>query len=62
MIAIIDYGMGNLASLVQAFHKLGAPNKVFQAPPTVEESKIKAILLPGVGAMRPAMDCLNNKV
>ncbi|MBF0484031.1 MAG: imidazole glycerol phosphate synthase subunit HisH [Candidatus Omnitrophica bacterium] len=56
MIAIIDYGMGNLRSVQKAFEKAGAETVVTQ-----KASDIKAaqkIVLPGVGAMRPAMEKL----
>ena len=55
MIAIVDYGMGNLRSVQKAFEKLK-----FDALITREQKKIenaKAIVLPGVGAFK---DCMNN--
>ena len=56
MIAIIDYGMGNLRSVQKAFEAVGAQARV--------TCKIEDILnadkvvLPGVGAMGPAMQKL----
>ncbi len=56
MIAIIDYGMGNLRSVQKALEHCGA-----QAVITEDKEKImmaQKIVLPGVGAMKPAMDKL----
>ena len=53
MIAIIDYGMGNLRSVQKALERVGAAARITQDP-----NEIKAatkVVLPGVGAMRPAM-------
>lgn len=52
MIAIIDYGVGNLKSVYKALIKLG-----FNAQITSKEediNKSKGIILPGVGAFRDA--------
>ena len=57
MIAIIDYGVGNLFSLKSSFAMLGE-----QATVTADENEIdKAdrIILPGVGAFGDAADKLN---
>ncbi|MBP9854717.1 MAG: imidazole glycerol phosphate synthase subunit HisH [Candidatus Omnitrophica bacterium] len=56
MIAVIDYGMGNLRSVQKALEKLGA-----QATITDKANEIltaKKVVLPGVGAMAPAMEKL----
>jgi glutamine amidotransferase len=53
MIAIVDYGMGNLRSVEKALHKLG-----HHAVVTAEPSAIAAaerVILPGVGAFGAAM-------
>ncbi len=58
MIAIIDYGVGNLFSLKSSLSFLGLDNVV-----TSDEQEIKAadrIILPGVGAFRDARDKLNS--
>ena len=57
MITIIDYGMGNLRSVQKAFEKVGAKARITQK----EEEILRAekIVLPGVGAMQPAMDKLD---
>jgi glutamine amidotransferase len=57
MIAIIDYGMGNLRSVQKALEKGGAQTLI-----TDDAAKIAAadkIVLPGVGAIAPAMEKLN---
>lgn len=55
MIAIVDYGMGNLRSVWKAFRYLGAEAKLTQSPRDVREAA--GIVLPGVGAFR---DCMAN--
>src|SRR5258706_13261196 len=47
MIAVIDYGAGNLRSVANALDVLGAKYRLARAPQDLEESR--AILLPGVG-------------
>ena len=53
MIAIIDYNMGNLASVVNAFRKIEADAKVVKNPD--ELKNYDKIILPGVGAFGDAM-------
>ncbi len=55
MIAIIDYGMGNLKSVEKGFKKVGVDATVTSAPAVVDNAK--AVVLPGVGAFR---DCIRN--
>ena len=55
MIAIIDYGMGNLRSVQKGFEKVGYEAVVTADPKVVLESE--RIVLPGVGAFR---DCIRN--
>ena len=56
MIAIIDYGMGNLRSVCKAFEAVGAQAQVTHK---VEDIlKADKVVLPGVGAMGPAMQKL----
>src|SRR3989338_916038 len=56
MIAIIDYGMGNLRSVQKAMERAGAQAKITQKAEDI--AKAEKIILPGVGAMRPAMEKL----
>jgi glutamine amidotransferase len=55
MIAIIDYGMGNLRSVQKGFEKVGSDAQVTADPKVVLEAD--RIVLPGVGAFR---DCMSN--
>jgi len=55
MIAIIDYGMGNLRSVQKGFEKVGFEAVVTSEPKVVLEAD--RIVLPGVGAFR---DCMRN--
>lgn len=57
MIAIIDYGMGNLRSVQKAFEYLGAEARIISDPADVQVAD--AIVLPGVGAFGAAMQRLN---
>ncbi len=56
MIAIIDYGMGNLRSVQKAFEKVGAAAIITQKPEDIK--KAAKVVLPGVGAMKPAIEKL----
>ena len=53
MIAIIDYGMGNLRSVHKALEKVGGEAAVVARPEQVEAAR--AVVLPGVGAFADAM-------
>ena len=55
MIAIIDYGMGNLRSVQKGFEKIGHEAVVTADPQVVLQAD--RIVLPGVGAFR---DCMHN--
>ncbi len=53
MIAIVDYGMGNLRSVQKALEKLGYEAIVTDDPQRVAEAS--KVILPGVGAFEDAM-------
>ena len=53
MIAIIDYGMGNLRSVVKGFERVGV--KVFLTGDPVLLEQAGGVVLPGVGAFADAM-------
>ncbi len=53
MIAIVDYGRGNLGSVEKAFQRVGVPATVTQDPRVVDEAT--AVVLPGDGAFHDAM-------
>ncbi len=57
MIAIIDYGIGNLFSVVSSFKYIGADAVVTSDPEVIKSSD--RILLPGVGAFEDAAKKLN---
>lgn len=52
MIAVIDYGVGNLFSLAASLKYIGADSVVTSSPNKIEDSS--AIILPGVGAFADA--------
>ena len=53
MIALIDYGLGNLKSVSKALQVAGAEVKITNNPQEIE--KAKAIVLPGVGTFQRGM-------
>jgi len=59
MIAIIDYNMGNLASVKNAFAKLGKDTVVESNPENF--AKYDKLILPGVGAFGDAMEHLRER-
>jgi glutamine amidotransferase len=59
MIAIVDYNMGNLASVQNAFASLGE-NTVIESDPKRFKDYDK-LILPGVGAFGDAMDHLRER-
>jgi glutamine amidotransferase len=50
---VVDYGMGNLASVLDAFERLGAPARLSADPGEV--SAARRLVLPGVGAFGDAV-------
>jgi imidazole glycerol-phosphate synthase subunit HisH len=59
MIVIIDYGIGNLASVNNMFKKIGVKDVVVSKDEAII-SKASKILLPGVGAFDSAMNHLKS--
>ncbi len=57
MIGIIDYGMGNLGSVSNAFRYLELDAKIIRRKDEMDDCR--AVLLPGVGAFG---DCMNHLV
>ena len=57
MIAIIDYGMGNLRSVQKAFEYIGQTAKITDR--AIDLADASHIILPGVGAFKDAMTSLN---
>ncbi|HSW97514.1 MAG TPA: imidazole glycerol phosphate synthase subunit HisH [Candidatus Saccharimonadales bacterium] len=58
-IVVIDYGLGNLASVANALEKLSIPYEVSSDIRFIKEAK--AIILPGVGAAGQGMKNLKDK-
>ncbi len=58
MIAIVDYGMGNLRSVQKALEKVGYKAKITRSPQHIADAR--AVILPGVGAFKDCMDNLEN--
>lgn len=59
MIAIIDYGMGNLRSVKNAFDKLGAEAEIISDAERL--SLADKAVLPGVGAFKDTMDGIEER-
>lgn len=59
MIAVVDYGMGNVRSILNALDYLGAEGVLTCDPDEI--SKSSAVILPGVGAFGDAMKHLNER-
>ncbi|HYS16932.1 MAG TPA: imidazole glycerol phosphate synthase subunit HisH [Candidatus Binatia bacterium] len=57
MIAIVDYGRGNLGSVEKAFRRVGSPAVITQDPRAVDDAE--AVVLPGDGAFHDAMSNLD---
>lgn len=58
-IALVDYGMGNIHSVVKQFRNSGADVLVTSTP--TELAAADKIILPGVGHFGKAMDMLRNR-
>ena len=56
MIAIVDYGMGNLRSVQKAFEYVGAKAVIVDKPEDIDAAE--RVVLPGVGAFGDAMSNL----
>jgi glutamine amidotransferase len=58
-VAIIDYGMGNIDSVVRAVEECGACALITSAQSVLEE--VSSIILPGVGAFSDGMNALRQR-
>ncbi|MCC8023238.1 MAG: imidazole glycerol phosphate synthase subunit HisH [Clostridiales bacterium] len=56
MVAIVDYGAGNLQSVKKALDYIGAENVVTQSAAQIRQAR--HVILPGVGAFGDAMKCM----
>lgn len=59
MIAMIDYGAGNIRSVSKALEKMGGNVQLTDNPQTIKEAD--KVVLPGVGAFGNAMEALAEK-
>lgn len=59
MITIVDYGMGNIRSLSNAFEYIGCEVSVASNPQEIHDAE--RIVLPGVGAFGDAMSALRER-
>jgi glutamine amidotransferase len=59
MVAIIDYGMGNVASVQKALNFLNVKNTITDCHDTIKNASV--ILLPGVGSFCQGMQNLNER-
>lgn len=59
VIAVVDYGMGNLHSVCKGLEKVGAVPKVTDSPQVIAEAD--AVVLPGVGSFDPAIQHLRSR-
>lgn len=57
MITIVNYGMGNLGSLLNMLRRIGAPARIEADPEAIRGAE--KVLLPGVGAFDAAMRRIN---
>lgn len=59
MIALLDYGSGNLRSVHKALLKVGAEVRIVQEPSAMAEAR--AVVLPGVGAFDDCIQALDRQ-
>jgi glutamine amidotransferase len=59
MITVVDYGMGNLRSLVNAFEFIGVPVELQSTPQSIMSAT--KLIIPGVGAFGDAMRNLHER-
>ena len=58
-IGIVDYGMGNHASVIHSLRKLGFRVRVSADPAVLDKTDV--LVIPGVGAFPAAMQALNKR-
>ncbi|HDZ08452.1 imidazole glycerol phosphate synthase subunit HisH [Pseudohongiella sp.] len=58
MITIVDYGMGNIGSMLNMFKRIGVKARVEIDPEAIQHAD--KLVLPGVGAFDAAMQRINN--
>jgi len=58
MITIVNYGMGNLGSMLNMFKRIGVQATIESEPYLIRQAE--KLVLPGVGAFDSAMSCINS--
>lgn len=58
MITIVNYGMGNLGSMLNMFKRIGVKATIESDPAVIRRAE--KLVLPGVGAFDSAMSCINS--
>lgn len=58
-VSVVDYGVGNLLSVAQAFERLGASVEFVSTPEEI--ARAERLVLPGVGAFRDGMAGLHER-
>lgn len=56
MIAVIDYGMGNLGSILNTFRRIGVAAKISSNPEEIQNAQ--KLILPGVGSFKKGIENL----
>ena len=59
LIAVVDYGAGNLVSIDQAFASVGSRVTLVRSADELTDAAADALVVPGVGAAAPAMERLS---
>ena len=59
MIGIIDYGLGNLSSVINAFYSINCRAEIFDNPKNIK--KYTHLVLPGVGSFEAGINALKIK-
>jgi glutamine amidotransferase len=58
MITIVNYGMGNLGSMLNMYKRIGVKATIESDPTLIRQAE--KLVLPGVGAFDSAMSCINS--
>jgi imidazole glycerol phosphate synthase glutamine amidotransferase subunit len=58
LVAVVDYGAGNLVSIDQGLKSVGARVLIVRTADELASAAADALIVPGVGAARPAMERL----
>lgn len=59
IVSVIDYGLGNIKSVINGFNYLGYEVKIVKSPEEIEDAEL--LVLPGVGAFEDGMNGLKER-